>query len=71
MGYITLSLQHWTQLPLDRVYNQDFFLKIHLELGFKVHFFFFFLYHVINVMTFPSWQIHLGEKKKRKKTIKK
>lgn len=41
MGYITLSLQHWTQLPLDRVYNQDFFLKIHLELGFKVHFFFF------------------------------
>lgn len=43
MGYITLSLQHWTQLPLDRVYNQDFFLKIHLELGFKVHFFFFFI----------------------------
>lgn len=27
MGYIMLSLQHWTELPLDWVYNQGFFLK--------------------------------------------
>lgn len=58
MGYIMLSLQHWTELPLDWVYNQDFFLKIHLELGFTIH----FLISCHKCYDISLWQIHLVKK---------
>lgn len=65
MGYITLSLQHWTELPLDWVYNQDFFLKIHLELGITIH----FLIACHKCYDISSWQIHLVKKKYKCATI--
>lgn len=60
MDYIMLSLQHWTELPLDWVYNQDFFFKIHLELGFTIH----FLISCHKCYDISLWQIFYVKKKK-------